>query len=197
MGDFLHGFFDLVGTPSSRRPTADDLTTPNFPPAAQFAAQKERTKSGYFRLNPSKTEWWEKQKKTRYPEIASLWSGCGGRTRTCDLRVMSTRNALRKCHVRQEKAEFLHETRRPNADGRSCGRQIKGCAVAAETPNPQKVVGNLAETGVWFGRFLRPKCQGKDQQSRKARSKTQNPQTFFGQDNKRRNRPKIRAAEPG
>jgi hypothetical protein len=40
-------YFPLaVGSSSSRRPTADDLTTPNFPPAAQFAAQKERTKSG-------------------------------------------------------------------------------------------------------------------------------------------------------
>lgn len=54
-----NGFFALVGTSSSRRPIADDPTTPNFPSAAQFAAQKERTKSGYFRLNRSKSEWSE------------------------------------------------------------------------------------------------------------------------------------------
>ena len=186
----------MVGTPSSRRPTADDLTTTNFPSAAQFAAQKERTKSGYFRLNPSKTEWWEKQKKTRYPEIASLWSGCGGRTRTCDLRVMSTRNVLRKCHGSQEKADFPNKTRRPDADGLSRGRQNKGFAAAALAPNSKKFVGNPTGGGVCFGKFRQANWQDKDHRSHNAVSKIPKPRFLFGEGDKRRNWPEIREEVP-
>ena len=89
VGDFLYYVLISVAIPSSCRPHADGGAVLIFASDARFAAQKERTKSGYFRLNPSRSDLRKRQKKTRYPEIASLWSGCGGRTRTCDLRVMS------------------------------------------------------------------------------------------------------------
>ena len=119
-----------------------------------------------------------KTKKTRYPEIASLWSGCGGRTRTCDLRVMSTRNVLRKCHGSQEKADFPNKTRRPDADGLLRGRQNKGFAAAASAPNSQTFVGNPTGDGGVSGSFGRPNGETRITETTRVSQKSQNPRRF-------------------
>ena len=109
---------------------------------------------------------------------------------------MSTRNALGKCHGSQEKADFPNKTRRPDADGRSLGRQSKGFAATTTDPNSKKLVGNPAGVGVCFGTFCQTDWRDKDHQSSKAVSKIPKTQTFFAHANEKEKCPKIRAAAP-